>query len=226
MSAVSERFRIAHVDPDPVARRGFASMLAAPSYETVLSTDEIDAGLDALSGGEVDLLVSESRFPRKSVFAAIDKRGVDFQTGRVVIFSDEADEATSSLAARALAYGVAEVIPKTLAPAEVEDALRRVMLGLPSSHASLLNGPRQLFFGPRRRGPQPDPTLTWRETQTLESLALGLSNREIARLFGVSVETVKEHVQNVLRKLGLKDRTHAAVWALKRVTNGTQHIAV
>lgn len=223
MSAVSERFRIAHVDPDPVARKGFAAMLTAASYDTVLSTDEIESGLDALAGGEVDLLVSESRFPRKSVFAVIEKRDAEFPTGRVVIFSDDA---TSALAARALAYGVAEVIPKTLAPAEVEDALRRVMLGLPSSHASLLNGPRQLFFGPRRRGPQPDPTLTWRETQTLESLALGLSNREIAKLFGVSVETVKEHVQNVLRKLGLKDRTHAAVWALRRGTNETQHMAV
>jgi DNA-binding NarL/FixJ family response regulator len=218
MSAVSEKFRIAHVDPDPVARRGFVAMLSPASYDTVVSTDEIEAGLDALAGGEVDLLVTESRFPRKSVFAAIDKRGAEFPAGRVVIFSDEA---TSSLAARALAYGMGEVVPKTLSAADLEDALRRVMLGLPSSHASLLNGPRQLFFGPRRRGPQPDATLTWRETQTLESLALGLSNREIARLFGVSVETVKEHVQNVLRKLGLKDRTHAAVWALKRVQNPT-----
>ena len=218
MSAVSERFRIAHVDPDPIARRGFAAMLSPAAYDSVLSTDEIEAGLDALAGGEVDLLVTESRFPRKSVFAAIDKRGAEFAAGRVVIFSDEA---TSSLAARALAYGVAEVVPKTLSASELEDALRRVMLGLPSSHASLLNGPRQLFFGPRRRGPQPDGTLTWRETQTLESLALGLSNREIARLFGVSVEPVKEHVQNVLRKLGLKDRTHAAVWALRRVQNPT-----
>jgi DNA-binding NarL/FixJ family response regulator len=218
MSAVSEKFKIAHVDPDPVARRGFAAMLSPASYDTILSTDEIEAGLYALAGGEVDLLVTESRFPRKSVFAAIDKRGAEFPAGRVVIFSDEA---TSSLAARALAYGVGEVVPKTLSSADLEDALRRVMLGLPSSHASLLNGPRQLFFGPRRRGPQPDATLTWRETQTLESLALGLSNREIARLFGVSVETVKEHVQNVLRKLGLKDRTHAAVWALKRVQNPT-----
>lgn len=222
MSAVSEKFKIAHVDPDPVVRRGFAAMLSPASYDTILSTEEIEAGLDSLAGGEVDLLVTESRFPRKSVFAAIDKRGAEFPAGRVVIFSDEA---TSSLAARALAYGVAEVIPKTLSSADLEDALRRVMLGLPSSHASLLNGPRQLFFGPRRRGPQPDATLTWRETQTLESLALGLSNREIARLFGVSVETVKEHVQNVLRKLGLKDRTHAAVWALKRVQSPT-HLAV
>ena len=223
MSAVSERFRIAHVDPDPIARRGFAAMLTVASYDTVLSTDDIEAGLDALAGNEVDLLVTESRFPRKSVFAAIDKRGADYPAGRIVIFSDEA---TSSLAARALAYSVAEAIPKTLSPADVEDALRRVMLGLPSSHASLLNGPRQLFFGPRRRQAGPDPTLTWRETQTLESLALGLSNREIARLFGVSVETVKEHVQNVLRKLGLRDRTHAAVWALRRASATTTNLAV
>jgi DNA-binding NarL/FixJ family response regulator len=44
---------------------------------------------------------------------------------------------------------------------------------------------------------------------------MGLSNQEIADSLEISVETVKEHVQNLLRKLGLNDRTQAAVWALR-----------
>ena len=44
----------------------------------------------------------------------------------------------------------------------------------------------------------------------------GLSNREIGKSLSISVETVKEHVQNILRKLQVNDRTQAAVWAVKR----------
>jgi DNA-binding NarL/FixJ family response regulator len=49
----------------------------------------------------------------------------------------------------------------------------------------------------------------------LSHVAYVLSNEEIARSLEISVETVKEHVQNMLRKLGVNDRTQAAVWAVK-----------
>ena len=66
-----------------------------------------------------------------------------------------------------------------------------------------------------------DPTagegpLTRREYQVLRHLAFGLSNREIGKSLNISIETVKEHVQNILRKLDAADRTEAAVWAVKR----------
>ena len=57
--------------------------------------------------------------------------------------------------------------------------------------------------------------LTPRETQVLINIALGLSNQEIAAALGISVETVKEHVQHLLAKLGVPDRTAAATWAVK-----------
>jgi DNA-binding NarL/FixJ family response regulator len=57
--------------------------------------------------------------------------------------------------------------------------------------------------------------LTPRETQVLRLVAMGLSNQEIANSLDISIETVKEHVQNLLRKLSLGDRTQAAVWAIR-----------
>jgi DNA-binding NarL/FixJ family response regulator len=60
-----------------------------------------------------------------------------------------------------------------------------------------------------------DVPLTPRETQVLRQVALGLSNREIADSLEISIETVKEHVQNLLRKTALDDRTQAAVWAIR-----------
>jgi DNA-binding NarL/FixJ family response regulator len=57
--------------------------------------------------------------------------------------------------------------------------------------------------------------LTRREQQILVHLSLGLSNREISNSLKISLETVKEHVQNVLRKIKAADRTAAAVWAIR-----------
>lgn len=62
--------------------------------------------------------------------------------------------------------------------------------------------------------PTRDTGLTPRESQVLSHLAFGPSNDEIAQSLAISVETVKGHVQNMLRKMDARDRTQAAVWAL------------
>jgi DNA-binding NarL/FixJ family response regulator len=60
-----------------------------------------------------------------------------------------------------------------------------------------------------------DVRLTKREGEVLKQLALGLTNKEIAQSLGISYETVKEHVQHILQKLSVTDRTQAAVWAVR-----------
>jgi DNA-binding NarL/FixJ family response regulator len=67
------------------------------------------------------------------------------------------------------------------------------------------------------RSPAADPLaqLTPRETDVLKALAQGRSNREIARALSVTEETVKSHVSSILAKLGLADRTQAAIFALQ-----------
>ena len=57
--------------------------------------------------------------------------------------------------------------------------------------------------------------LTQRESEVLHQLAYGLTNKEIAQALNISYETVKEHVQHILRKIGVSDRTQAAVWAVR-----------
>ena len=58
--------------------------------------------------------------------------------------------------------------------------------------------------------------LTQREGEVLRQLANGLTNKQIAEALQVSYETVKEHVQHILRKIGVSDRTQAAVWAVRK----------
>ena len=58
--------------------------------------------------------------------------------------------------------------------------------------------------------------LTLRESEVLRHVALGSTNKEIASSLHISYETVKEHVQHILRKIGVADRTQAAVWAVRK----------
>ena len=60
-----------------------------------------------------------------------------------------------------------------------------------------------------------DVSLSEREGEVLRQMALGLTNKQIAQTMHISYETVKEHVQHILRKIGLTDRTQAAVWAVR-----------
>lgn len=66
------------------------------------------------------------------------------------------------------------------------------------------------------RGEDPHATLTPREAEVLALLAQGRSNKEIAAELSIAETTVKTHVSNILGKLGLQDRTQAAVYAVKR----------
>jgi DNA-binding NarL/FixJ family response regulator len=63
---------------------------------------------------------------------------------------------------------------------------------------------------------EPYQPLSTREMEVLAYITGGLSNKEIARLLGISHQTVKNHVTAILRKLGVEDRTQAAIYALRR----------
>ncbi len=84
------------------------------------------------------------------------------------------------------------------------------------SRASVLKALRSLKIrGEKEKNRIEKPVLTSRENQVLKQIAQGRSNKEIARTLKISVETVKEHVRNILRKNGFVDRTQAAVWAVR-----------
>jgi RNA polymerase sigma factor (sigma-70 family) len=73
-----------------------------------------------------------------------------------------------------------------------------------------------------RVGELPEISLSPREREILELIARGLTNREIAAALGVSVGTVKTHVEHVFRKLGVTHRTQAVTWAEERRSTGPQ----
>lgn len=116
--------------------------------------------------------------------------------------------------ARAVAAGAHDYLLKTISRADLIAAVTSAAAG---EHATRAGELRRVAGQMTRREKQAvaGVPLTPRETQVLRLVAMGLSNQEIADSLEISIETVKEHVQNLLRKLGLGDRTQAAVWALR-----------
>jgi DNA-binding NarL/FixJ family response regulator len=98
---------------------------------------------------------------------------------------------------------------------EVLEAVRRAAAKESPSDVSILRRIQVTMSKRKDRTDSKDVPLTNRELQVLRHIALGLSNKEIGTSLAISVETVKEHVQNILRKLDTADRTAAAVWAVK-----------
>ena len=118
--------------------------------------------------------------------------------------------------ARAAALGADDYVLKNGASQTMYESLDRAGNGKTPPPDSRLTKIRRTMRGrlTYRRCPRNCP-LTGREAQVLRHVALGLSNKEIARSLAISVETVKEHVQNILRKIEANDRTDAAVRAIK-----------
>jgi DNA-binding NarL/FixJ family response regulator len=110
--------------------------------------------------------------------------------------------------------GADEYLLKDLSREQLIDAILRVHARQPVLSDSLFARIQSLMHR-NATGAEDGLPLTTREAQVLRHIALGLSNREIGTSLGISVETVKEHVQNLLRKLDATDRTQAAVWAIR-----------
>lgn len=118
--------------------------------------------------------------------------------------------------ARAIALGASDYLLKNASRQNILDSVRRGIAGQPAPPDSLLESIRRSMETMKRLPAQVlEFALTQREVQVLRHIGLGLSNKEIAKSLSISVETVKEHVQNILRKTKAADRTDAAVKAVR-----------
>ncbi|MCA9154373.1 MAG: response regulator transcription factor, partial [Planctomycetales bacterium] len=117
--------------------------------------------------------------------------------------------------ARSVALGAAGYVLKGSDRADLMSAIESVARGEDVWRRDELRRVTGALATPRLNADVEVP-LTQRESQVLRHLASGLTNKEIAAALNISYETVKEHVQHVLRKIGVSDRTQAAVWAVRK----------
>jgi len=200
------------VDDHEVIRTGLKNLLAGSSIEIVA---EAANGKEALAQAEKyrpDVILLDVRMPDEDGLVTLERLRTQVPDSRVVMLS-AFDNPT--YVARAVVWGASDYLLKGSSRENLIAAIEAAAAGASPSDFGEIRRMADTLQS-RRKVDEADVPLTQREIQVLRHLALGLSNKEIARSLQISIETVKEHVQNILRKIAAKDRTQAAVWAVRK----------
>jgi DNA-binding NarL/FixJ family response regulator len=202
---MSEPIRVLVVDDHNIVRQGLVALLNTVSDLSVVA--EASDGEEAIAAHrkhKPDVTLMDLRLPKMGGADAITRIREESPGARIVVLTTfDGDEDIF----RALQAGAKGYLLKGMDIDELTDAIRAVHAGkskIPSFVAEKLA---------ERMG---GPALTARETEVLRRIVAGRSNKEIAGDLFISEATVKTHVNSILGKLGVTDRTQAATTALQR----------
>jgi DNA-binding NarL/FixJ family response regulator len=199
-------------DDHEVIRRGLASLLAGSDVQIVAEAATGKETVKLAEKHKPDVVLLDIRMPDGDGLATLEKLRSKVPETAVVMLSTY-DNPT--YVARSVALGAADYVLKG---SSREDLITTIQAAASGESPSRTGELRRVATAMKMRQVVDDDEvpLTQRETQVLRHVALGLSNKEIGRSLEISVETVKEHVQNILRKIAVSDRTQAAVWAVRK----------
>ena len=207
--------RVVLVDDHALCRSGLGDLLQQRGgMEVVAALSDQSKLAEVLRDHRPDLLVLDLRMPEGDGLTLLRRlRAEGIDTPTVILTMSDA-EADLSAALRA---GVRGYLLKDMEPEDVVSGIGRAAAGeLTVAPAMTAKLAQLLQSGPQgtdRRGQL--SSLTERERQILDHLALGESNKTIARALGISHDTVKLHVRHILTKLNLSSRVEAAVLAVE-----------
>lgn len=204
--------RMVVVDDHEVVRRGLDYLFKDTEVKIVGEASNGEDAIEQARKLKPDVLLMDIRMPGTDGLDTLERLKTEMPDQKVIMLSAY-DNPT--YVARAVALGASDYVLKGSSRQEMLTSVTRAAAGEPAAPESLLYRIRGNMTR-RREAADQDMPLTNRELQVLRHVALGLSNREIGRSLTISIETVKEHVQNILRKIDVADRTQAAVWAVKR----------
>jgi DNA-binding NarL/FixJ family response regulator len=196
-------------DDHPVVRQGLQVLLSVQD-DILVAGEAADGAVAVRLTLELkpDVLLLDLKLPELDGVGVLRELSDRRSPVRTLVLTSTADQA---LVALALQAGAAGFLYKDVDP----DALVRAVRSVHDGHTLLAPEAAGLLVAGGRPAAAGLGALTGREREVLALLADGRSNREIARLLRVSEKTVKTHVSSVLGKLGVADRTQAAVLAVR-----------
>ncbi|XZE20798.1 response regulator transcription factor [Pirellulaceae bacterium SH449] len=199
------------IDDHEIARLGLKQILEGSQLQVTAEASDSSAALECLSGGEFALLVIDPKLPSGDGFSLIQQVIERAPEQNTLLFSELE---SPPLSYYAISLGMKGLICKSSPPSTIVDGLTKVAAGESLWTKEEIRKSSRLGVSNTILETKSGVPLTKRESDVLSKMATGMTNREIAKSFGISYETVKEHVQHILRKIGVSDRTQAAVWAV------------
>ena len=205
--------RVLVVDDQRLIRESIASLLdVQPGIAVVGTAGDGREAVDQALALSPDVVLMDVRMPTMDGIDALSVLRQRVPACRVVMLTTLHDE---EYVVRALRAGATGYLLKDLPARELADAIRLTQAGVmqfdPAAAARLASA---LDRAADRPAPEPaGHALTVREVEVLRLVATGATNREIAERLYVSEGTVKNHISRVLSRLGLRDRTQAALYA-------------
>jgi two-component system NarL family response regulator len=197
--------RILIVDDHPVVRAGLTSMLGTQAQLSIVgSASSGEAAMVILQQHDVDVVLLDLRMPGMSgveTLLAIKRAG--YRARVIILTSFETDEDIY----RAVQAGAQGYLLKDTSLKEMVEAIQTV-------HSAKRYIPREIASRLAERMMRSD--LTARELEILKMLSKGLTNKQIGHALGISDNTVKNHVNSIIEKLEVSDRTEAATTAIQR----------
>jgi two-component system NarL family response regulator len=202
---MAESIQIMVVDDHHIVRQGLVALIATiPDMKVIAEAADGIQAIEMYRKHRPDITLMDLRLPNKNGVDAIAQIRAEFPPARVIVLTTfDGDEDIY----RALQAGAKGYLLKGMNADELTQAIRAVHAGKSRIPAVVAERLAERMGG---------PSLTGRELDVLKRIVGGRSNKEIAGDLFISEATVKTHINSILSKLGVSDRTQAATTALQR----------
>lgn len=208
-----EKINVLIVDDHGVVRQGLRTYLELlDDIEIVAEADNGVKAVEQVVQHQPDIVLMDLVMPEMNGVEATRQALANNPNTKVIILTSFADD---ELVFPAIEAGAAGYLLKDVDPADLHQAIRAVYEGEIQLHPDIIKKLVRRATTPQADTDSTLSELTPRELEVLSHIALGQSNREIARDLTISEKTVKTHVSHILQKLQLSDRTQAAIYAHK-----------
>jgi DNA-binding NarL/FixJ family response regulator len=207
-----DKIRLLIADDHEVLRAGLKSLLAGTEIKVVAEVATGKAAVKYALEHEVDVVLLDVRMPDGDGLTALGRIKLDKPDLPILMLSSFDNPMYAS---RAVALGASGYLLKGCTRDELVNAIRKAAAGENIFTRDELRRMTGALATPRLVADVEVP-LTQREGEVLRQIAKGLRNKQIAETLHISYETVKEHVQHIIRKIGVWDRTQVAVWAVRK----------
>ena len=211
---MTRRFRVLIVDDHSHAREGIRSILSMDEAFDIVA--EGTNGLEAIQLTEEwmpDLILMDINMPGMDGLEATKQIKTLFPYVKIVMVTVSDDIAHLF---EALKKGAQGYLLKNLSPTSWHEYLKAIAIDEAPMSRELAFRLLQEFAAPKERIEPHDSGLTWRETEILEWVARGKTNRDIAEALGISEHTVKNHLKNIMQKLQMDNRVQLTRYAYEQ----------